>query len=152
MCADASRIDAYLRCHAHDGEVPDLPFQFDICSSAAGCWGRDTDGCENFLRTQRRGEEIGEELGNWNNTLAIETDGHDLSPQGEHGRRVVVGWISMGQVPTNGGQVAHQRVANDPSGVIDNRVLRPHELRTFEVSLAGKRPDAEKAVPFLELI
>ena len=49
----------------------------------------------------------------------------------------------MGQVPTNGGQVAHQRVANDPSGVRDNRVLRPHELRTFEVSLAGKRLDQD---------
>ena len=65
---------------------------------------------------------------------------------------MIVGGIGMGQVPANGGQVAHERVANDPSSVAHNRVCRTHELRTFEVGLAGKRPYAQNAVAFLEMI
>ena len=57
---------------------------------------------------------------------------------------MIVGGISMGQVPTNGGQVAHQRVANDPSGVAHNRVFSTHEFGMFEVRLANQRPILKK--------
>ena len=65
---------------------------------------------------------------------------------------MIVGRISMGQVPTNGGQVAHQRVANDPRGIAHNRIMRAHEFGMFEVSLAGQRSYAQKAIAFLEKV
>ena len=80
-CADARSVDGHLRRHAHDGEVSDLAFQFDVRSAAASGWGRDTDFCQDFIRTQRSGEEIGKELSGWNGALAIEAGSHDLSPR-----------------------------------------------------------------------
>ena len=36
-----------------------------VRSAAASGWGRDTDFCQDLIRTQRGGEEIGKELGDW---------------------------------------------------------------------------------------
>src|SRR4029450_10768616 len=107
-CTDARSINGHLRRHANDGEVSDLAFQFDVRSATASGGSRDTDLCQNFIRTERGGEEIGKELGDWNGALALEASSHDLSFQGEEGRRVIVGRVSMGQVPRDGGQVRAQ--------------------------------------------
>jgi hypothetical protein len=141
-----------LRRHAHDGEVSHLAFQFDIRTAAASGRRRDTDFGQDFISMQRGGEEVGKKLGDWYRAFAIEASRHNLSPQGEEGRRVIVGRVSMGQVPTNGCEVAHQRVANDPSSVAHNRVFRSHEFRMLDIGLAGQRSYAQNAVAFVEIV
>jgi hypothetical protein len=76
-------------------KVADLSLQLEIGAAASGRRDGDTDLGENFVRTQGGSKQVGKKARDRYHSLPLRPDNRDLGFQGQHGRRMVVGWIAM---------------------------------------------------------
>src|ERR1700722_11374819 len=94
--ATAFSIQSYLSRYSDGGKIADLPFQLEISSAALCRWNRNSDLGEDFVTFQRGSEKRHKKFLYRNISLPIWSGRDDLCIEREHGRRVIVGRVSVG--------------------------------------------------------
>ena len=140
-----------LDSHRGRGKIADFAFQLDVSASAP--WRRDGNANlgKNLVMLQRRGEQRDKEIVDRNHPFALGSGGDDLRAQRQHGRRMIIRGIAMRKIAADRGQVPHLRIGNDRRRIQQQRILRPHHVRRFQLRFAREPANLQEAAVLLDI-
>ncbi len=137
--------------HPGNGVVPNLTLELHVGRSAVSRRLRHLELDEHLVGRQGGLERVHQEVVDGDSSAAARSFYDRVSPQREHGRRMVVGRIGVGHVATHGGKVAHQRIGHHQAGLEERGVASADQWRRFQDGFSHHRSDGQMASALLQV-
>ena len=126
--ACAGRVERHLSGNGGGREIADLALQLEVRASASRRGNGNANLGQDLIVFERCGEDRQKEILNRDDSRTVGARGDYFGSEREHGGSMIVGWIAVRQVSTDGGEISHLRIGDHPAGIVDHRILRADQV------------------------